>query len=96
MEDDGDCQMTRKRQKRTDHGGMKESFSKVKGHRGGRHVSFSRAFNGSTSHTFISFKNRPCQNFSQCPAEEETERGCLLNRPSCPPDDPIGQGSELN
>ena len=23
-------------------------------------------------------------------------RGSLLNRPSCPPDDPIGQGTELN
>ena len=25
-----------------------------------------------------------------------TERGSLLNRLSCPPDDPVGQGTELN
>ena len=28
--------------------------------------------------------------------QEKTGRGYLLNRPSCPPDDPIGQGTELN
>ena len=38
----------------------------------------------------------PCQNFSQGPPAEETGRGSLLNRPSSPPDDPIGQGTELN
>ena len=27
---------------------------------------------------------------------EKTGRGCLLNRPSCPADNPIGQGNELN
>ena len=30
------------------------------------------------------------------PAEKKTGRGSLLNRPSCPPDDRMGQGPELN
>ena len=38
----------------------------------------------------------PCQNCSQRPPAEKTGRLSLLNRPSCPPDDPIGQGTELN
>ena len=38
----------------------------------------------------------PCQSCSQEPPAEKTGRGALLNRPSCPPDDPIGQGTELN
>ena len=36
----------------------------------------------------------PCQNCSQQPPTK-TGRGCLLNRTSCPPDDPIAQGTEL-
>ena len=38
----------------------------------------------------------PCQNCSQGPREETTGRESLLNRPSCPTDDPLGQGTELN
>ena len=38
----------------------------------------------------------PCQNCSQWPPAEKTGIESLLNRPSCPPDDPIGQGTELN
>ena len=38
----------------------------------------------------------PCQNCSQGPPAEKTGRGSLLNRPSCPPDDPNGQGTELD
>ena len=38
----------------------------------------------------------PCQNRSQGPPAEKTARGSLLNRLSRPPDDPIGQGTELN
>ena len=38
---------------------------------------------------------RRAQNCGGLPAEK-TGRGSLLNRPSCPPDDPIGQGTELN
>ena len=38
----------------------------------------------------------PSQNCSQGPPAEKTGRGSLLNRPSCPPDDPIGQGTDLN
>ena len=38
----------------------------------------------------------PCQNCSQGPSAEKTGRGSLLNRLSCPPDDPIDQGTELN
>ena len=38
----------------------------------------------------------PCQNCSQPSPTEKTGRGPLLNRPSCPPDDPIGKGTELN
>ena len=38
----------------------------------------------------------PCQNCSQGPSAEETGRGSRLNPPSCPPDDPISQGTELN
>ena len=33
---------------------------------------------------------------SKGPPVEKTGRGSLLNRPSCPYNDPIGQGSELN
>ena len=36
-----------------------------------------------------------CQNCSQGLPAEKTGRGSLLNRPSCPPDDLIGQGTEL-
>ena len=38
----------------------------------------------------------PCRNYSQWPPAEKTGRGSLLNSPSCPPEDPIGQGTELN
>ena len=38
----------------------------------------------------------PCQNCAQGPPAEKTERGSLLNRTSGTPDDPIGQGIELN
>ena len=40
----------------------------------------------------------PCQNYSQGPPAEKTGRGSLLNCPcpSCSPDDPISQGTELN
>ena len=38
----------------------------------------------------------PCQNHSQGPRAEKTGRGSPLIRPSCPPDDPIGQGTERN
>ena len=38
----------------------------------------------------------PCQNCSQWPPAEKTGGGTLLNCPSCPSDDPIGQGTELN
>ena len=38
----------------------------------------------------------PCQNCSQGPPAEKTGRGSLLDRPSCPPDDSIGQWTELN
>ena len=37
-----------------------------------------------------------CQNCSQRPPAEKTGRGFLLNHPSCSPDDPISQRSELN
>ena len=37
----------------------------------------------------------PCQNCSQGPPSEKTGRGSLLNRPSCPLDNPISQGTEL-
>ena len=37
-----------------------------------------------------------CQKCSQGPPAEKTERGSLLNRSSGPPDDPIGQETELN
>ena len=30
------------------------------------------------------------------PPTEKTTRGSLLNRPFCPPDDPISQGNDLN
>ena len=35
-------------------------------------------------------------NCSQWPPTENNRRGSLLNRSSCPRDDPIGQGTELN
>ena len=38
----------------------------------------------------------PCQNRSWGPPAEQTRRGSLLNHPSCPLDDPIGQATELN
>ena len=38
----------------------------------------------------------PCQKCLQGPPTENIGRGYLLNRPSCPPDDPIGHGTELN
>ena len=38
----------------------------------------------------------PCQNCSQWPPVEKIGRGSLLNRPLCPPEDLIGQGTELN
>ena len=44
----------------------------------------------------------PCQNCSQEPSagegEKKTKKGraSLLNRPSCPPDDPVVQGTGLN
>ena len=37
-----------------------------------------------------------CQNRSQGPVAGKTGRGSLLNHPSCPPDDPSSQGTELN
>ena len=39
---------------------------------------------------------RPCQNCSQRPSAEKTRRGSLLNPLSCPADDLINQGTELN
>ena len=36
------------------------------------------------------------RNCSQGPPAEKTGRGSLLNRPSRSPDDPVGQGTELN
>ena len=46
----------------------------------------------------ISKREHPfsCQNCSQRSPAEKTGRGSLLNRPSCPPDDPVCQGNELN
>ena len=38
----------------------------------------------------------PCQNYSQGPPAKKTARGSLLNRPSCPPNNPTGQGTEPN
>ena len=38
----------------------------------------------------------PYQNCSEGPLAEKTGRGSLLNRPLCPPDNPVGQGTELN
>ena len=38
----------------------------------------------------------PRQNCSQWPPTEKTGRGSLLNHPLCPPDDPLGQETELN
>ena len=38
----------------------------------------------------------PCQNCSQESPAEKTGRRSLLNRPSCRPDDPVGQETELN
>ena len=38
----------------------------------------------------------PCQSCSQGPYAKKTGRGSLLNSPSCPADDPVGQGTELN
>ena len=37
----------------------------------------------------------PCQNLSQGTPAEKTGRGSLLNRPSYPPDNPVGPGTEL-
>ena len=36
-----------------------------------------------------------CQNWSPGPPEEKTGRGSVLNRPSCFPDDPLGQRTEV-
>ena len=36
-----------------------------------------------------------CQNCSQGPPAEKTGRGSRLNRPSYPPGDPVGHGTEL-
>ena len=36
-----------------------------------------------------------CWNCSQGPPAENTGKGSLLNHPSCPLDDPVGQGTEL-
>ena len=38
----------------------------------------------------------PCQNCSQWPLAENTGTDSQLNRPPCLPNDPIGQGTELN
>ena len=38
----------------------------------------------------------PKPEVSQWPPAEKTGRGSLLNRPSCLPNDPVGQGTELN
>ena len=38
----------------------------------------------------------PSQNYSQGPPAEKTGRGSLLNCPSCPPENLVGQGTELN
>ena len=38
----------------------------------------------------------PCQSCSHGPPAEKTGRGSLLNRSSSLPDDPIGQGTEVN
>ena len=38
----------------------------------------------------------PCQNCSKWSPQGKTGRGSLLNRPSCLPEDPIGQDTELN
>ena len=38
----------------------------------------------------------PCQNCSPGPPAEKTSRGSLLNRPSCPSDDPVSQVAKLN
>ena len=38
----------------------------------------------------------PYPNCLQGPPAEKTGKGSLLNCPSCPPNDPIGQGVELN
>ena len=37
----------------------------------------------------------PCQNCSKGPSAEKSGRGSLVNCPSCPSDNPIGQGTEL-
>ena len=38
----------------------------------------------------------PCQSCSQGPPAEKAGRGSLLNHLSCPPNDPFGQGTNLN
>ena len=38
----------------------------------------------------------PCQNCSWWPPAEKTGRGCLPIHLSCPSDNPVGQGTELN
>ena len=38
----------------------------------------------------------PCQKCSRGPPAERTGKGSVLNRPACPPDDPIGQGTEVD
>ena len=39
--------------------------------------------------------SEPCHAPRQ-PLAEKIGGGSLLNRPSCPPDDPIGRGTEIN
>ena len=53
---------------------------------------------GKSHHTTTSQSGHPCQcqNCSQWPSAGNTGRRSLLNRPLCLPDDPIGQGSDLN
>ena len=45
----------------------------------------------------MSSSGHPCpyQNCSQGPPADKAARGCLQNRLSCLPDDPIGQGPQL-
>ena len=38
----------------------------------------------------------PCQNCSQRPPAEQIGGGSLLNRPTCPPDNPVGHGAEVD
>ena len=51
---------------------------------------------GNAGLTLKSGHSCPCQNCSQRPPAKKTGRGSLLSRLSCPPDDPINHGTELN